>query len=95
MNCWSKGGGKEGQRPTGQGWRNGGKTTANTAATAPAPSPDNYAFATSIQVGRGGTIIDSGATSHFFPDHTKFITFEAIKVQDVQMADGTIISALG
>jgi hypothetical protein len=95
MDCWSKGGGKEGQRPTGQGPRNGGKTTANTAIAAPAPSPDNYAFATSVQVGRGSTIIDSGATSHFCPDRTKLITFEAIKAQDVRMADGSTISVLG
>jgi hypothetical protein len=97
MDCWAKGGRKEGQRPTGQGQRNGGKTAANTAAATPAPSPDNYAFATaaSVQAGRGGTIIDSGATSHFCPDHAKFITFEAIKAQDVCMADGSTISALG
>jgi hypothetical protein len=93
--CWAKGGGKEGQRLTGQGRRNGGKTAANTAATTPTPSPDNYTFATSIQIGRGGTIIDSGATSHFCPDCAKFITFEAIKAQDVCTADGTTISALG
>jgi hypothetical protein len=61
----------------------------------PPPSPNNYAFATSVQVGRGGTIIDSGATSHFCPDHTKFITFEAIKAQDICTADRTTISALG
>jgi hypothetical protein len=97
MDCWAKGGGKEGQRLTGQGQRNGGKTAANTAATAPAPPPDNYTFATaaSIQVGRGITIIDSGATSHFCPDRTKFITFEAIKAQDIHMADGSTISVLG
>jgi hypothetical protein len=41
MECWAKGGGKEGQRPTGQGQRNGGKPAANTAAAAPTPSPDN------------------------------------------------------
>jgi hypothetical protein len=95
MDCWSKGGRKEGRRPTGQGRRNGGKTAANTAAAAPTPSPDNYAFATSVQVGRGGTIIDSGATSHFCPDRAKFITFEAIKAQDVRTADRTTISVLG
>jgi hypothetical protein len=39
--------------------------------------------------------MDSGATSHFCPDHAKFITFEAIKAQDVRTADGTTISALG
>jgi hypothetical protein len=77
--CWSKGGGKEGQRPTGQGQRNGRKTAANIAAAAPALSPDNYAFAISVQVGRGSTIIDLRATSHFFPDRAKFINFEAIK----------------
>jgi hypothetical protein len=73
MDCWAKGGGKEGQRPTGQGQRNGGKTAANTAAAAPTPAPNNYAFSTSIRVGRGSTIIDSGATSHFCPDRAKFI----------------------
>jgi hypothetical protein len=93
--CWAKGGGKEEQRPTGQGWRNGGKTAANTATATPALSPNNYTFATSIQVGRGSTIIDLGATSHFCPDCAKFITFEAIKAQDVRTADGTTISALG
>jgi hypothetical protein len=64
---------------------------------APAPPPDNYTFATaaSIQVGQGSTIIDSGATSHFCPDHTKFITFEAIKAQDICTADRSTISALG
>jgi hypothetical protein len=97
MDCWAQGGRKEGQRPTGQGRRNGGKTAANTAAAAPTPSPNNYAFATaaSIQAGRGSTIIDSGATSHFCPDCTKFITFEAIKAQDIRMADGSTISTLG
>jgi hypothetical protein len=95
--CCAKGGGKEGQRPTGQGQRNGGKTAANTATAAPTLSPDNYAFATaaSVQAGRGGTIIDSGATSHFCPDCAKFITFEAINAQDVHMADRSTISALG
>jgi hypothetical protein len=31
----------------------------------------------------------------FFPDHAKFITFEAMKAQDVHTADGSTISALG
>jgi hypothetical protein len=95
--CWAKGGRKEGERPTGQGQRNGGKPAANTAAAAPTPSPNNFVFATaaSIQAGRVGTIIDSGATSHFFPDCTKFITFEAIKAQDIHTVDGSTISTLG
>jgi hypothetical protein len=95
MDFWAKEGRKEG--PTAQGRRNGGKTAANTATAAPALPPDNYAFATaaSIQVGQGGTTIDSGATSHFCPDCTKFITFEVIKAQDICMADRSTISALG
>jgi hypothetical protein len=97
MDCWAKGGRKGGQRLTGQGQRNGGKTAANTATAAPTLPPNNYAFATaaSIQVGRGCTIIDSGATSHFCPDCAKFITLEAIKAQDVHTADRSTISALG
>jgi hypothetical protein len=97
MECWAKGGRKEGKRRTGQGWRNGGKPAANTATATTTLSPNNFTFATaaSIQAGQGGTIIDSGATSHFCPDCAKFITFEAIKAQDVCMADRSTISVLG
>jgi hypothetical protein len=51
MDCWAKGGRKEGQRLTVQGQRNGRKTATNTVAATLALSPDNYAFATSVQVG--------------------------------------------
>jgi hypothetical protein len=107
--CWAKGGGKEGQRPGGQGRRGGGnytKPAANTAAAAaPPPPPANFAFATAAAVphacaqpqalAQRGAIIDSGATSHFCPDCARFITFTAIEPQDVRTADGTCISALG
>jgi hypothetical protein len=89
--CWAKGGGKEGQRPGGQGRRGGGnytKPAANTAATAPPPPPVNFAFASAAAVPHAraqpqalvqrGAIIDSGATSHFCPDRARFITFTAI-----------------
>jgi hypothetical protein len=105
--CWAKGG-KEGQRPGGQGRRGGGNNTkpaANTAAAAPPPPPANFAFATAVSVPHAraqpqalaqcGAIIDSGTTSHFCPDRTRFITFTAIEPQDVRTADGTCISALG
>jgi len=95
--CWAKGGGKEGQRPAGQGCRNGNKETASAAVSTPAPPQENYAFSASAptNVGRRGAIIDSRATSHFCPDRTRFTMFEAIPPQDVQTADGSTISALG
>jgi hypothetical protein len=57
----------------------------------------NFAFtsAASTPHGQRSAIIDSGATSHFCPDRAKFITFTAIKPQDVRTADGTCISAVG
>ena len=60
--CWAKGGGKEGQRPAGQGRRNGKKETASAAVSTPAPPQENYAFSASApaNVGRRGAIIDSG-----------------------------------
>jgi hypothetical protein len=66
---------------------------------------NDYAFATSdltnvakkidVPVEKCGAIIDSGTTSHFCPDHSKFVTFTSIKAQDVHTADGSTISAVG
>ncbi|OAX34383.1 hypothetical protein K503DRAFT_652729, partial [Rhizopogon vinicolor AM-OR11-026] len=40
-------------------------------------------------------VIDSGATSHFCPDRSKFVTFISIKPQDIHTADGSTVSAIG
>jgi hypothetical protein len=103
--CWRPGGGKEGQRPQ-QGQHRGGNSQKQTANTATEPSQkDNYAFATSdlasiakqlnVPVERHGAIVDSGATSHFCPDHGKFLNYVAIEAQPIHTTDGTTINAIG
>jgi len=48
-----------------------------------------------IPVERRGAIIDSGATSHFCPDRSKFLNFVFIEPQDVHTADGSAVSTIG
>jgi hypothetical protein len=48
-----------------------------------------------LPVERRGAIIDSGATSHFCPDRSKFLTFTSIDPQSIHTADGSTISAIG
>ena len=42
-----------------------------------------------------GAIVDSGATSHFCPDRSKFTSFVPITPQSVHTADGSSINAIG
>ena len=65
----------------------------------------NHAFASLDTAGITGqlkksmkhtvAIIDSGVTSHFHPDHSKFINFTSITPQKVHTVDGLTISAIG
>ncbi|EGO30516.1 hypothetical protein SERLADRAFT_432086 [Serpula lacrymans var. lacrymans S7.9] len=80
--CWRKGGGKEGQGPN----QRKKKDHANTACELTAEN--NYAFTTfkmSNTASQSGQqqnldiIVDSGATSHFCPDKTKFKSFKPIQ----------------
>lgn len=97
--CWRKGGGKEGQ-----GLNQRHRRGAN-SASASEPTTNNYAFTTSnltsvaeqlhIPVERRGTIIGSGASSHFCPDRTKFKNYVPIEPQNIHTADGTTVSAVG
>jgi hypothetical protein len=48
-----------------------------------------------IANGRDLAIIDSGATSHFCPDRSKFTSYTSITPQDIHTADGSAISAIG
>jgi len=94
--CWSSGGGKEGQGPN-RDTRRGAKSPRQTASIVAVPEVQkDFAFAleeirpTEIRC----AIIDSGATSHFCPDRTKFVTFSEIEAQDVRTADGSTVSAI-
>ena len=42
-----------------------------------------------------GTILDSGASRHFSPDHLRFLNYQEIKPEPIRAADGRTFSALG
>src|SRR5258705_1212259 len=100
--CWRPGGGKEGQGPQ-QGQRKGAQQQKTHANVAAATNTVEYAFATSdlcsiadqlkIPAASRGAIIDSGASTHFCPDRSKFTEFTAIDPLEERMADATSISA--
>ena len=105
--CWRPGGGKEGQGPQ-QKQKKGARSPKHAANSAKEPqgeTQESYAFATSDLAGiakglkvpadRRGAIVDSGATSHFCPDRTKFVTFQSISPQQIYTADGSTLSAIG
>ena len=96
LDCWRRGGGKEGQKPQRQG-RNDAAQPKQSASSASTTAPqEDFAFASMAVIPNSPeAIIDSGATSHFCPDRSKFITFSDIPVQDVRTANGTTISAVG
>jgi len=98
--CWSKGGGKEGQGP-----RQKRKAKKNeTVVAADDDKEDLLAFtctsayvavAESIDVPKSklGTCMDSGASQHYCPDRSKFTDYRAVE-REVTTADGrTLITA--
>jgi hypothetical protein len=100
--CWSKGGGKEGQGPR----QKKGKK-AETAVVAAANNEDNELFAftctsdfanvaEALQVpkSRLGTCIDSGASSVYSPDRTRFTNYKTID-RKITAADGRQLKAIG
>ena len=101
-NCWSKGGGKEGQGPR---QRKAKKTkTAMVAATNndneelfTFTCTSNYADVTKIlQVPKSKirTYIDSSASCDYSPNHSKFTNYRTID-HNITMADGRIVKAIG
>jgi GAG-pre-integrase domain len=102
LNCWSKGGGKEGQ-----GLRQKKKTKEPKTVVVAADDEegDLFAFtctsnfvalAKSLELPRSklGTCMDSGATRDYCPDHTKFTNYKSVKRQ-ITTADGRSLSAVG
>jgi gag-polypeptide of LTR copia-type len=100
--CWSKGGGKEGQ-----GLRQKKKSNKTETVTIVADKEDNNMFAfactsdyvavsETLQLPKSklGTCIDSGATQVYSPDRFKFSNYRPID-RDITTADGQIVKAVG
>lgn len=92
-NCYSKGGPKEGQAP----WQK-----KKTAASATGSKKDvSLATIVTEEIAAGttgtyqGTIVDSGATSHFCPIKSLYITFCDIDPVPVTSSEGRTFQAIG
>ena len=107
VDCWSKGGGKEGQGPK-QKKSKGNDKGPEVAAVAESKPDDDELFVFTctlhlLLMATGPCIsgtslrvyIDSGATSHYCPDKSKFITYKPITGRNIVAADGHMLKALG
>jgi hypothetical protein len=107
VDCWAKGGGKEGKGPRQQRKakrKNGGNSPSTAASAAPADS-DAYAFTVGADFAeaakanlhaRGFTrILDSGASRHFDPNRSNFVEFREIAPKPITSADGKQFHAIG
>jgi len=102
--CYSKGGGKEGQAP----WqKKKGKAKEPETAVIAVEDDENDMFAFTctsdyaavastldVPKSRLGTCIDSGATRDFCPDRTKFTNYKAIR-REINTAEGKSLTAVG
>ena len=105
-NCWSKGGGKEGQGPRQRKSKKGAKKTEESAAVAKNDDEELFAFTCtsdyvalteSLQLPKDklGACIDSGASSHYCPDRTKFQNYRSLDDRNITTADGRTLKAVG
>ena len=106
-NCWSKGGGKEGQGPRGCNSRKGEKkaeTLAVVEATGNADeiftftcTSDYVEVTNTLNVPKSqlGACIDSGASQHYSPDCDVFINYCPINNTTITTADCHKLKALG
>ena len=98
--CWSKGGGKEGQGPKQKKSKKGEKT--ETAVVAVNEEKDelfafvctssyaNVAEALRVPKSRLGTCVDSGSSRDYCPDHSRFSNYKQIN-HNITMADGRTV----
>ena len=104
--CYSKGGGKEGQGPWQKKSKKGEKKTNETAAVAKTEDQELFAFtctsdyvtiadAIGLPKDKLGACIDSGASSHYCPDRTRFQNFRPLEDRNITTADGRSLKAVG
>src|SRR6202522_4108982 len=101
-NCYSKGGGKEGQGPK---QRQRAKEAETAVVAVNDEDEELFAFTCSsdyatvaqkldVLKSRLGTCIDSGASRDYCPDHSKFSSYKRIKCK-ITTADGCTLNAIG
>jgi hypothetical protein len=102
IDCWSKGSGKEGQKPKDYGKYHGRRNQNENAKTATeANITDEHAFITvdfsliATDKAEFGCILDSGASTHFEPDCGKYQIFWSIPPKPIKAMDGRIFYATG
>src|SRR5882762_4938951 len=102
--CYSKGGGKEGQGPRQKKKKE--KKSEESAAVAKSEENELFAFTcTSDYVAltevlklpkdKFGACMDSGASDHYCPDRTKFENYRPLDNRNITTADGRTLKAVG
>ena len=105
--CWSKGGSKEGQGPRQKKSQKSNKLPDTAAVAETKVNYDNLfaftcttdlsALANALHLPKTwlGACIDSGASSHYCPDRSKFLTYKHISGKNIVAADGHILKVVG
>ena len=105
--CWSKGGGKEGQGPRQKIPKKGAKPTDSAVIADNKQNHDDLfmftcatSFATVVANSDApelqlGACLDSGASNHYFPDCSKFVNYRQIHGCEIIVADRHSLKAIG
>jgi hypothetical protein len=101
--CWSKGGGKEGQGPRQK--KKKGKQVETAVVAVKDDENDLFAFTCTsnyaaaaetldLPKSKWGTCIDSGASCDYCPDRSKFTNYKIVE-REITTADGKTLKAVG
>ncbi|TFY76439.1 hypothetical protein EWM64_g7569, partial [Hericium alpestre] len=97
-NCWSKGGGKEGQGPERKGSGSGKESWDRGSANIAADLETNFAFSALAMATPQPDLtrcIDTGASHHYSPFRSEFIDFHQIAPKPIVAADQRIFFVTG